>query len=127
MNIEQIAKVCHETNKAYCETIGDTTQKDWWHAEPWQRDSAMKGVEFALANPNAPASAQHEAWLRDKEKDGWKYGTIKDAVKKEHPCYVPYDELPIEQKIKDYLFKHVVRAFIEASVTRKKGNDETSV
>jgi hypothetical protein len=114
VNIEQVAKVCHETNKAYCETIGDTSQKDWGNAEQWQRESAIKGVEFALANPDAPASAQHEAWLKDKEKDGWKYGTVKDVSKKEHPCFVPYQELPVEQRIKDYLFKHVVRAFADA-------------
>jgi len=112
--IAKIAYVCHQTNKAYCEMIGDSSQKSWDDAEVWQRESAIKGVEFALANPDAPASAQHESWLKDKEKDGWKYGTIKDAAKKEHPCFVPYADLPVEQRIKDYLFKHVVRAFAEA-------------
>jgi len=114
MNNEQVARICHETNKAYCETIGDTSQKSWSEAEEWQRQSAIKGVEFALANPGAPASAQHDAWLNDKGKDGWKYGPVKDATKKEHPCFVPYNELPIEQRIKDYLFRHVVAAFREA-------------
>lgn len=116
MKIEQVARVCHETNRAYCESIGDNTQKSWEQAEEWQRQSAIKGVEFALANPTAPASAQHEAWLNDKAKDGWKYGTVKDATKKEHPCCVPYDELPVEQRIKDYLFKHVVAAFVQAEI-----------
>lgn len=114
-NIEQIARVCHETNKAYCETVGDHSQKHWDEAEEWQRQSAINGVRFAIDNSDAPASAQHEAWLIDKEKDGWKYGPIKDPAKKEHPCCVPYADLPIEQRIKDYLFKHVVRSFVEAS------------
>ena len=47
MNIEQVAKVCHETNKAYCETVGDASQKSWNEAEEWQRQSAIKGVQFA--------------------------------------------------------------------------------
>jgi len=111
---ERIAYVCHEANRAYCESIGDYSQKCWAAAEQWQRESAIKGVVFALANPNAPASSQHEAWLKDKEKDGWKYGPVKDTAKKEHPCFVGYDELPVEQRIKDYLFKHIVRAFAEA-------------
>lgn len=114
MNNEQVARVCHETNRAYCESIGDDTQKPWDQAEEWQRQSAIKGVEFALANPHAFASAQHEAWLKEKEKDGWKYGPTKDPAKKEHPCCVAYSELPVEQRVKDYLFKHVVRAFVEA-------------
>jgi hypothetical protein len=35
---------------------------------------------------------------------------VKDAEKKEHPCFRPYDELPAEQKIKDALFIAVVHA-----------------
>jgi RyR domain len=114
LNIEQIATVCHETNRAYCTSIGDNSQKPWLEAEQWQRDSAIEGVRYALANPTAPASAQHDAWLADKERDGWKFGPVKEADKKEHPCFVPYEQLPVEQKTKDYLFKAVVTAFVQA-------------
>ena len=114
MNTNQIARVCHETNRAYCESIGDFTQRPWKDAETWQKASAEKGVEFALANPDAPPSAQHEAWLSVKVRDGWKLGPVKDPTKKEHPCIVPYNELPLEQRIKDHLFKAVVQAFVEA-------------
>lgn len=114
LNLIQVARVCHQANKALCESIGDFSQAQWEHADQWQRDSAIRGVEYAIANPDAPASAQHEAWLSDKQRDGWKYGPVKDAIKKEHPCCVPYSELPIEQKMKDYIFKGVVRAFVES-------------
>jgi hypothetical protein len=110
MTNEQIARVCHEANRGYCEAIGDSTQKPWNEAEQWQRDSALRGVEYATANPNAPASAQHDAWLADKVKDGWQYGPVKDPAKKEHPCIIPYDGLPVEQRLKDALFKAVVNA-----------------
>ena len=114
MNVTQVAKVCHETNKAYCDSIGDHSQKPWGEAEEWQRQSAIKGVEFTLANPNAPASSQHDAWCADKVADGWAWGTEKDAAIKTHPCLVPYGDLPVEQRTKDHLFKAVVRAFVEA-------------
>lgn len=110
MNIEQIAKVCHEANKAYCESIGDYSQKSWEDAEQWQRDSAMMGVEFRLNNPDAPRSLQHDAWSGQKVKDGWVYGEVKDAVAKTHPCLVPYEELPEEQRKKDALFQGIVDA-----------------
>lgn len=113
LNIEQIARICHETNRAYCQSIGDDSQKSWEEAEEWQRDSAMKGVKFSLENPHASASAQHDSWLAQKEQDGWKYGPVKDAEKKEHPCFVPYEQLPLEQRLKDHLFKGIVRAFRE--------------
>lgn len=105
-----IAIVCHQANKAWCEINGDTSQKDWFDAEPWQKESAIKGVEFRLANPDAGNDAQHNAWLEDKIKNGWKYGPIKDADKKEHPCIVPFNELPEFQKKKDALFCTIVDA-----------------
>ena len=110
LTVEQIAQIAHETNRAYCLMIGDTSQREWSAAEQWQRDSAIKGVAYALTNPDAPASAQHDAWLKDKESAGWTFGPIKDPVAKTHPCIVPYDRLPIEQRLKDYLFKGIVNA-----------------
>lgn len=117
MNSIDIAIICHEANRALCVTQGDLSQSSFDNAEQWQQDSAMKGVEFCLSNPNAPASANHESWLAEKAATGWKFGTVKDADKKEHPCFVPYDELPNEQKVKDHLFKAIVQAcapFIES-------------
>lgn len=110
MNIEQIAEVCHEANRAICEAAGDYTQKAWADAEQWQQDSAIKGVAFAIRNPNAPASAQHDAWMADKIADGWCYGTVKDASAKTHPCIVSYDELPFDQRVKDHVFRAIVFA-----------------
>lgn len=110
MTIENVAQVAHEINKAYCASIGDTTQTEWDLAADWQKQSAIAGVRFHLENPNASPSASHDSWLSEKEKDGWKYGPVKDADKKEHPCYVPYEELPTEQKSKDYLFKQTIHS-----------------
>ncbi len=107
---EQIAKTCHEVNRALCAAFGDHSQVAWEEAPDWQRKSAIKGVEFCQANPTAPPSANHDSWLAEKESTGWKYGPVKDAEKKEHPCFVPYDELPPDQKAKDYVFKAVVGA-----------------
>lgn len=105
-----IAQVCHEANKAYCESINDYSQKPWNDAPDWQRDSAVKGVRFNIGNPFAPDSAVHDSWLQAKKEDGWKYGEVKNPKLKEHPCYVPYDDLPEEQKKKDALFKAIVEA-----------------
>lgn len=109
--INQIAQVCHEANRAYCEAIGDQSQKPWNDAAQWQRESAIAGVKFALAHPDAPASAQHDAWLKDKQDSGWIYGPVKNPETKEHPCIVPYSDLPAEQRVKDRLFRHIVQAF----------------
>lgn len=108
--VERTARVCHEVNRAYCQAIGDNSQPAWADAPDWQKQSAMTGVNFTVANPDAPPSASHESWLAEKSRDGWKFGPVKNPETKEHPCFVPYEELPIEQRAKDYLFQAVVRA-----------------
>lgn len=110
MNISEIARVAHEINRAYCEALGDNSQPEWSDAPDWQRESAMNGVRFHLGNPSAGPEHSHERWLAEKEAAGWKYGPVKDAETKEHPCFVPYKALPVEQRAKDYLFRAVVHA-----------------
>jgi len=110
MTTKDIAKIAHEINKSYCESIGDNSQPDWENAPDWQKSSAINGVQFHLDNPNATPSASHESWLKQKTEEGWKYGLVKDAEKKEHPCFLPYEQLPTEQKSKDYLFRQVIHS-----------------
>lgn len=111
MNIEQIAKTCHEVNKAFCEHLGDTSQPKWEDAPDWQKESAVNGVKYHLENPNSKPSDSHNNWMAEKKADGWIYGEVKDPEKKEHPCMVEYEELPKDQQTKDALFIAVVRSF----------------
>lgn len=108
MNIESIAIVCHEANKAWCKLNGDDSQKHWGEAEQWQRDSAIGGVRFRIDNPSSGHEAMHNVWWANKLADGWVYGEVKDAENKIHPCLVPFDDLPEFQQKKDALFCAIV-------------------
>lgn len=112
MKAIDVAKICHEANRALCESHGDTSQVSWEQAPDWQKDSALAGVKFAFLNPAAPPSAQHESWSDAKLADGWRYGEVKDATAKTHPCLVPFDQLPPEQQAKDKLFKGICNALL---------------
>lgn len=105
---EFVARVCHEINRAYCKALGDDSQPAWDDAPQWQRDSAITGVLFHMDNPEAKASASHDSWMAEKVATGWVYGETKDPEKKTHPCMVPFDQLPVDQQAKDYIFKSVV-------------------
>lgn len=109
MTNEQIAMVCHQVNKAYCTALGDLSQAEWELAPEWQRESAIAGVQAHIDSGfTMLPEDSHRAWAEQKIKEGWTYGLAKDPIKKTHPCLVPYAALPVEQRVKDYLFREVV-------------------
>jgi hypothetical protein len=110
MTIWKIAEICHMANRAYCFTIGDTSQPIWSEAPQWQKESAYNGVVFHIDNPEAGDDASHENWRKHKLADGWVWGPDKNPDAKQHPCMVPFDALPIEQQRKDALFRAIVHA-----------------
>ena len=112
MTDEAIARVCHEANRAYCATLGDDSQPPWEEAPDWQHESAVEGVAFVRANPGAPPSASHDSWLKKKQTEGWMYSPVKNPEKKQHPCYMLFEDLPVEQQRKDVLFQSVVRSLV---------------
>ena len=105
-HIENIARVCHEANRALCIAFGDTSQPAWNDAPEWQKESAKKGVKFHLDNPNAGPEA------------------------KTHPCMVPFHELPQEQQAKDHIFRAIVHAHAEpapCSISLRDGGKDGEV
>lgn len=46
----------------------------------------------------ALAKNTHEVWSRNRINDGWIWGERRDDEKRHHPCLVPYEELPEEEK-----------------------------
>jgi hypothetical protein len=110
MNVATIAEACHEMNRCWCDINGDLSQPQWIDAPDWQRESAVAGVEYRLAHPNAGPEYMHQSWFDQKVIDGWRYGPVKDPVAKTHPCMVPFRDLPPAQQFKDRLFSLVVDA-----------------
>lgn len=108
LKTEIIAAIAHSINKAYCESLGDHSQVSFEEAPDNIKQSIIAGVEMHLANPDITPEQSHEAWFKFKEADGWVYGEVKDLENKTHPCMVTFEELPQEQRSKDFLFKAAV-------------------
>ena len=104
----KIAEVCHNINKAYCDAIGDHSQSLWKDTPENIKASAIDGV--LKVQTGTTAAKLHQSWCEFKLADGWVFGEEKNVIKKTHPCLVAYDELPHEQKIKDFLFQAVVES-----------------
>jgi len=104
MDIENIARICYEVNRAYCRSIGEDPDVPWPELSEQQQISYMAGVGFNIRYREAGPRGSHESWLREKRHLGWKHGRVKDPNKKEHPCFVPYEQLPTQQKSKDFIF-----------------------
>jgi len=112
LHIAAAAHAAHEANRAFCRSHGDDSQPPWDEAPKWQVDSAFDGVRGVIGG-NGPEQS-HEGWLAEKDRTGWTYGPVKDPEKKEHPCFVPYADLPPEQQAKDAIFTTVVCAVLDA-------------
>jgi hypothetical protein len=61
------------------------------------RPADTSGVEVPpgiAALSESLARNTHENWAAQRLADGWRHGPVRDDARKEHPCLVPYDELP---------------------------------
>lgn len=112
--IETIAQICHEANRVVCAANGDLSflQEPWPDSPEWQKASIRNGVRFHIDNKHADARDSHDRWMETKLRDGWRYGPVKDATKKEHPNLLPYNSLPPGEKLKDDLFRAIVHGYV---------------
>lgn len=51
-----------------------------------------------LALSELLAKNTHEVWARERLNQGWTWGPVRDDAKKEHPCLIPYEQLPESEK-----------------------------
>ena len=78
--------ICHE-NESYIPQPIDT------------KDVELPEELKALAEQMA--KNVHEIWAETRIAQGWTYGPERNDAKKKHPCLIPYEELPEEEKVYD--------------------------
>jgi hypothetical protein len=59
------------------------------------------------------AENAHHRWSRTRMDQGWVYGLHRNGDLKQHPCLIPYDQLPEHEKEVDRIIvRETVRAMI---------------
>ena len=43
----------------------------------------------------------HDVWAATRIAQGWRFGPERNDARKEHPCLIPYEELPEEERTYD--------------------------
>jgi hypothetical protein len=71
----------------------------------YHNESIRSGIPciewFTEAEVVLLAEMEHLRWCAERRLAGWRYGPQKDLTKKEHPCLVPWNELPPQERKKD--------------------------
>lgn len=114
MHVADIARICHEANRALQlaqardHDTGIPVSPHWDELSHAEQRPVVEGVGLALHG--ATAEQLHAEWCETKRDDGWTHGDVKDPVGRTHPCLVPYEVLSPEQQLKDALFRAIVNA-----------------
>lgn len=109
--IELILTVLHNAN-AVLKKLNNEKHEELADMEPARRASIKEAIKHALENDTSPEES-HNKWLATQEALGYKYGIEIDRVNLLHPCMMPYENLPAEQKLKDDMFVAIIQSFKE--------------
>jgi hypothetical protein len=113
MTTEQIAKICHEAVAAYSKSLGDSKAiPSWDKATEEEKEAVTKSVILHIGSVDAYPAENHNAWVKERVDSGWVFGEVEDEKKKTHPFILPFDQLPIEQQIKEHLLRGIVQSMI---------------
>lgn len=63
--------------------------------------SQIKLSDELLQLAEMMAENVHDVWAATRIAQGWTYGPERNDAEKKHPCLVPYEELPEEEKVYD--------------------------
>lgn len=101
------AKAAHNAVRLYRTMIGEDDAA-WVDLPPWQQESILFATRSIVETPGITPSRLHALWRAHRELDGWTLGPF-SYREKTHPNMLPYESLPVAQRLKDDLFLGVVR------------------
>lgn len=90
------------SNRRFAEGIGEKLEAAGCALRPAAAGkSAVPSFRFSDREVEELARIEHDRWMSDLLRDGWRWGAIKDPAKKAHPLLVPWSELSEDDRDKD--------------------------
>ena len=73
------------------------------------------------------AENTHDVWAKERMDQGWCWGPARSDEKKEHPCLIPYEDLPESEKVYDRKMKTMMMKTKETTIRRRTNADRKTV
>lgn len=115
MNIEQLAEICHEIDRAllnagpqFSVTAPDEELQLWPNTPPLYRDELMLFVQNIL--DGISVADAHERWVLDRRNHGWGFGEFY-APYKQHPNLLDFDQIATLARARLLVRAAVVKLF----------------
>lgn len=106
--IDQIARISHETIRAYREAAEQPPLERWHRMDSEHRNRERVSVKHLLEG--GTLEQLHERWAGRLLSGGWRYGETANTTYKTHPSLVPYESLPKHRLVEDRLLTAIVGA-----------------
>lgn len=110
-----LAKICHEAQRAFCQTMGDFSHPNWDLTSPWYQKVMVECVTFVF-NKVSDVNQLHIFWSSQMTALGWSYGLVFNEKEKEHPNLKNFNDISFEEQIKYAIFMANVIAISPAMV-----------
>jgi hypothetical protein len=101
---DELPESLRDSNRRFADGIGDKLAETGCGLAPTPLvlDGEGPMFEFSDEEVEALARAEHDRWMADLERDGWRPTTgPKDPEQRLHPLLVPWEELPEAERDKD--------------------------
>ncbi len=105
---DAIARVAHESLRAYCARVADTPPDDWTQVGSEHRVMLDALVRHLAASPSCTPEDFHERWRAGMARQGWRHGDYRSVTRLTHPHMVPFDQLSARYRSKQALLFAVI-------------------
>jgi hypothetical protein len=99
---ERLEEQWKDANRAFADGIGAKLEAAGCVLVPAPLiDPSAPLFEFTGDELEELAELEHERWVADKQRAGWRYGPVRDDARKIHNLLVPWEQLPEVERDKD--------------------------